>query len=394
MDQAISSSSSNNKTPSVRPRGADMMLPHGGLPESFPMYLAQLIEKTGGPTGPIGLQFVSRPEMEREYYSAGMKDPLLEDEHEVAPGLVYKYITSDKRSDKQKHFFYGRALWTITRNCAAYCRFCTRGREVGIVAGKQGVSDAALANTPHLTMEQIDQTIAFIEKEENLNEIILSGGDPLTVSPKILHYVLGKLGDLQRRGKLSIVRIGSRAPIHNPMIIRDAQIEAIKQLRNPRMMIHINHPAELTEQSIAVLNRFRSECLGVVMGQSVLLHGVNDDVDTLYQLFMKQAENGIVPYYVYQNDAVYWAKHFTVNLKDAIKMWQELRPMLSGVAATARLVIDVANGYGKIPVPEGNAWNVDYDKGFRDFHGNHFTLDYDKAEAKKPKKSKMNGLLN
>jgi lysine 2,3-aminomutase len=395
MQQAIPTSSSKIKsTPSVRPRGAEMMLPHGGLPESFPMYLAQLIEETGGPTGPIGLQFVSRPDMERKYYSTGMKDPLIEDEHEVAPGLVYKYTTRDKRPGKKsKHFFYGRALWTITRNCAAYCRFCTRGREVGIIAGNKGVSDAALANTPHLTIEQIDETLAFIENEPNLNEIILSGGDPLTVSPKILHYVLGKLGDLQRKGKLSIVRIGTRAPIHNPIIIRDPQIEAIKQLRNPRMMIHINHPSELTEQSIAVLNRFRGECLGVVMSQTVLLKGVNDDVDTLYQLFMKCAENGIVPYYVFQNDAVYWAKHFTVPLKRAIKMWQELRPMLSGVAATARFVIDVANGYGKIPVPEGGAWNVDYDQGFKDFHGTKFKLDYAQAPAK-TKKSRMNGLLN
>lgn len=377
--------------PSVRPRGGSMMLPHGGLPELFPAYLANLIEQTGGPDGPIGLQFVSRPEMEREYYSEGMKDPLLEDEHEVAPGLVYKYTTSDLRPKKQKHFFYGRALWTITRNCAAYCRFCTRGREVGIASGNKGVSGAALANTPHLTIEQIDETLAFIEKEPNLNEIVLSGGDPLTVSPKILHYVLGKLGELQKKGKLSIVRIGSRAPIHNPAIIRQPQLDAIKQLRNPRMMIHINHPAELTEQSIDVLNKFRGECLGVVMCQTVLLKGVNDDVDTLYQLFMKCAENGIVPYYVFQNDAVYWAKHFTVPLKKAMKMWQELRPMLSGVAATARLVIDVANGYGKIPVPEGGAWEVEYEKGFKDFHGKHFSLDY--AEAK-PKKKKLGKMMN
>ncbi len=374
MNQAVSHPKVSSQ---LRPRGAQMKLPHGGLPEMFSPYLAQLIEKTGGPNGPIGLQFVSRPELERAALQIGMKDPLHEDEHEVAPGLVYKYVSSGKlHGKKAKHFFYGRALWTITRNCAAYCRFCTRGREVGIAADTSGASTAALANTPHLTMQQIDEALRFIEAEPNLNEIVLSGGDPLTVSPKILHYVLGKLGELQRKGKLSIVRIGSRAPVHNPVIIRDAQIEAIKQLRNPRMMIHINHPAELTEQTVAVLDRFRRECLGVVMSQTVLLKGVNDDVDTLYQLFMKATENGVVPYYVFQNDAVYWAKHFTVPLKRAIEIWQELRPMLSGVAATARLVIDVANGYGKIPVPEGNAWNVDYDKGFNDFRGNHFGLDY------------------
>lgn len=363
----------NNAT-IIRPRGSETMLPHGGLPEIFPPYLTELIINTGGVDGPIGRQFVAQPDKERKYYQEGMKDPLLEDEHEVAPGLVYKY-TSNKKKDAKK-FHYGRALWTITRHCAAYCRFCTRGREVGVSNGSSGVSNAALAHAPHLLMPQINETLAFIEKEEGLNEIILSGGDPLTVNPQILSYVLGKLGELQQKKKLSIVRIGTRTPVHNPRIIRDAHIEAIKQLRNPRMMVHINHPYELTEETLRVLKRFRTEADGVVMSQTVLLAGVNDSVDVLYTLFQTLAAEGVIPYYVYQNDAVYWAKHFTVPLKKAIKMWQELRPKLSGVAATARFVIDVANGYGKIPVPEGGAWTVDYEKGFNDFQKNHFTLDY------------------
>ncbi|MEK7085469.1 MAG: lysine 2,3-aminomutase, partial [Patescibacteria group bacterium] len=82
---------------------------------------------------------------------------------------------------------------------------------------------------------------------------------------------------------------------------------------------------------------------------------------------------GIRPYYVFQNDPVYWAKHFTVPIKDAIKIWGNLRARLSGVAATARFVIDVPYGYGKIPIPEGNAWNVDYDQ-FFDFKGTKHKL--------------------
>lgn len=368
----------------LRPRGSANMLPHGGLPEVFPPYLSDLITKTGGPTGPIGLQFVSRPNLERKYFAAGLKDPLMEDHHEVAPGLVYKYrANAKKRGKNRKNEFYGRALWTVTRQCAAYCRFCTRGREVGISAGKTGVSNAALSHTPQLLMDQIEKTLEFIEKQKGLNEIILSGGDPLTINPKTLHYILGRLGNLQRKGKLSIVRLGTRVPVHNPLIPRDEHFAAIAQLRNPRIMVHINHPYELTPQTLGVLERFRKECLAVVMSQSVLLTGVNDNVATLYQLFSKLAENGVVPYYVFQNDAVYWAQHFTVPIRRAIKMWQELRPMLSGVAATARFVIDVANGYGKIAVPEGDGWVVDYDKGFRDFLGHKFTLNYAKETLKK-----------
>ncbi len=365
MSTIITSTAESEKD-ILRPRGTRVMLPHGGLPEVYPPYLADLIARTGGPDGPIGRQFISQPEKERKHVGDGMSDPFFEDQHEVAPGLIYK--------------FEGRALWTITRYCAAYCRFCMRGREVGMSAGIERKSNAALAHTPHLLMDQIDETLSFIEKQPGLNEIILSGGDPLTVNPKTLHYILGKLGTLQQTGKLQIVRIGTRVPVHNPFILRQDHYEAIKQLRNPRMMVHINHPLELTPQTLNVLEKFRRECGGIVMSQTVLLRGVNDSVEVLYELFTKLTAEGVVPYYVFQNDAVYWAKHFTVPLPKAIKLWQKLRPMLSGVAATARFTIDVAKGYGKIPLPEGDAWEVDYSKGFKDFHGKRFSMNYAKGK--------------
>lgn len=359
----------------LRPRGTTVMLPHGGLPEIFPPYLADLIAKTGGPTGPIGLQFVARPNLEKRFSKSGMKDPLIEDEHEVAPGLVYKYTSNISSKKKTRDVAYwGRALWTITRHCAAYCRFCTRGREVGIQAGQEGGSDAALAHTPHLLMDQINETLQYIKKEKGINEIILSGGDPLTVHPTILHYVLEKLSELQKSGRLAIVRIGTRTPVHNPLLLRDAHFRAISQLRNPRLMLHVNHYLELTPQTLEVIQRLRRESGAVVMSQSVLLKGVNDDVETLYLLFTKLASEGVVPYYVFQNDPVYWAKHFTVPIKKAMHMWQKLRPMLSGVAATARFVIDTPKGYGKVAVPEGAGWDVNWDSGYRDFHGHTFSL--------------------
>lgn len=359
----------------LRPRGTKMMLPHGGLPEIFPPYLTDLIARTGGPLGPIGLQFVSRPELERRYFKSGAKDPLMEDHHEVAPGLVYKYTNNTSKGHKKRNFSYqGRALWTITRHCAAYCRFCTRGREVGIPANQETLSTAALAHTPHLLMDQINQTLEFIEKETGINEIILSGGDPMTVNPATLEYVLGHLGALQKKGRLAIVRIGTRTPVHNPFLLRDDHFRSVSQLRSPRMMIHINHPFELTDQTLTVLDRFRKECGAVVMSQTVLLKGVNDDVETLYLLFTKLASHGVVPYYVFQNDPVYWSRHFTVPIHRAIALWQKLRPILSGVAATARFVIDTPNGYGKVPVPEGAGWEVNWKRGYRDFHGTWFPL--------------------
>ncbi len=356
----------------ITARGTEVMLPHGGLPEVIPPYLQKLIMETGGPDGPIGLQFVARPDLEISQYQPSERDPLLEDLNEVAPGLVYKYRAG---VDSEGHSYVGRALFTITRNCASYCRYCTRGREVGIPAGQESDLGGALSHTAHLSKEQINQALEFIQNEQGLNEIILSGGDPLTVRPEVLGYVCYKLGELQKSGKLSIVRMGTRVPIHNPGMIKDVQIEALKFLRNPRFMIHANHPAELTPQALEVLQRLKREVGGTIMSQTVLLKGVNDNVDVLYGLFTKWAEEGFVPYYVFQNDAVSWAKHFTVPISEAISLWQKLRPRLSGVAATARFVIDVEGGYGKVALPEAGAWKVDWENGFTDFKGNHFTLD-------------------
>lgn len=355
----------------IKPRGTEVMLPHGGLPEVIPNYLQKLIAETGGAKGPLGLQFSAQPDLEKLNFKGEATDSLDEDEYETesAPGLVYKY---KDQTDEYGMIHPGRALWTITRNCAAYCRFCTRGREVGIPAGIDGLGKSALAHTPHLSDEQIEQTLEFIRNQKNLNEIILSGGDPLTIKPEKLNYVLGKLREMQDNGKLDIVRIGTRVPIHNPIALRDEHFEAISKLYKPYMMIHINHPAEVTKEALFVLDRFRRQCDATVMSQTVLLKGVNDSVQTLATLFNKLAKEGIRPYYVYQNDPVYWAKHLTVPIEETRKIVEELRPKLSGVAATVRFVIDTPGGSGKIAIPEGNAFEVDYSKGYRDYKGNKF----------------------
>lgn len=336
--------------PELKPRGMEAALPHRGLPEVIPPYLQKLIMETGGPTGPIGIQFVARTEEEAKYFEGIVSDPLNEDEHLVpgAPGLVYKYP--------------GRALWTVTFKCAAYCRFCTRGREVGIPENQS------------LSKYQIDQTLEYIRNTPGLREIILSGGDPLAMDPKKLDYILTNLGQMQADKTLKYVRIGTRLPIHNPPAIKQVHYDAISKLYIPRMMIHINHPAELTSDALEIIEKLRHNCDAEIYSQTVLLKGVNDNEETLKALFGKMTENAIHPYYVYQNDPVYWAKHFTVPIREAIDLWQKVRPPISGIEATARFSIDVPGGYGKIPVPEGDAWDVNYDAGFRDFKGKRFTL--------------------
>lgn len=323
----------------LAPRGLKVALPNKALPEVFPQYLARLIEQTGGRDGPIGLQFVAQSELEKKSLRE-KSDPLDEEGHRIpeAPDLVCKYQE--------------RALWTITYSCGAYCRFCTRGREVGIPQ-----------NT--ISKKKIDLTLNYIEQSLNLREIILSGGDPLTINPEVLKYILGRLGQMQKKDTLDFVRIGTRLPIHNPLAIKDSHFSAVTMLTNPRLMIHINHPAELTEESIAVLDRFRRQSNAIILSQSVLLQGVNDNEETLLALFKKMAKYGIQPYYLFQNDPVPWAQHFTVPFERAVKIWLNLRPRLSGIADTANLVIDTPGGYGKIVVPKSE-WDHDLEN-FIDF---------------------------
>lgn len=349
----------------LKPRGLAMSLPHGGLPEAISPYMVQLIRRTGGIDGPLGMQFVARPDKERRF-SKKFMDPLNEDHHEIAPGVVYKY--RGKLNKDGSVAYYGRVLWTVTRLCATYCRFCTRGREVGLPPHIKTESSATIANKFFLSDEEIDQVIQFLKDHKEVNEVILSGGDPLTASQAYLNKIIPRLAELQSEGHLDIVRIGSRLPVHNPLAISDFHYELLAQLKNPYLMLHVNHPFELTEETLHVLKNFRRISLASVLSQTVFLKGVNDSVEVLYELFTTLAREGIRPYYLFQNDPVYWAQHFTVPIKRAVKIWSKLRPKLSGVAATARFVVDVPFGYGKVPFPEGGAWDSDLSH-FYDFKG-------------------------
>jgi len=347
-----------------------MSLPHGALPELISPHLKKLIEETGGIDGPIGKQFIANEKLESKYFKKGVRDPLIEDEFEVAPGLVYKYQGKLKEDEV---LYYGRALWTICRFCSSYCRFCTRGREVGLPATVSLNKGGAIAKSPYLNDKQIDEVFDFIKKRKELIEIIVSGGDPLVTPKDYLEKIIIGLANLQKNGFLRIIRVGTRVPISNPSLIKDWHYQLLAKIKNPYLMVHINHPKEITSETINVLNNFRKMALATVMSQTVLLKGVNDNEKILSELFLKLTEEGIRPYYVFQNDPVYWAKHFTVPIKKAIKIWQNLRPKLSGIVATARFVIDVPFGFGKIPIPEGRAWEVNY-KFYRDFKGNKHPL--------------------
>lgn len=341
-----------NNQKKITPRGTKMLLPHGGLPEVITPHLLKLIEETGGKDGPIGKQFIARPELEQKNYKKNLLDPLNEDKYEIAPGLIYKFRGKiDKNGKVTKN---GRALWTITRFCASFCRFCTRGREVGLPPNIKPETNGLIANKILLSDEDINQVLETLKKRKAINEVILSGGDPLTTPQTYLTKIVTSLAAMQKNNELDIIRIGTRLPIHNPNAIQEWHYKLLSEIKNPYILVHINHPAELTKETLDVLYNFRKTSLATILSQTVLLKGVNDSVEILQELFEKMAKEGIRPYYLHQNDPVYWSKHFTVSLKRATQIWQKLRPRLSGVAATAKFVIDTPSNYCKTTIPDEN----------------------------------------
>ncbi len=344
------------------------MDPKKSLPEVISPHLLKLIASTGGSDGPIGRQFIARTVEEHADQESGLADPYKEDSYEVAPGLVYKFrgkLNCDGTVD-----YYGRGLWTISRYCASYCRFCMRGREVGLPSHVKLKSSSALANKSHLSDSDIQQVFEYIALHPELNEIIVSGGDPFVNTKQYLTRIIDGLVDLQQCGFVDIIRIGTRLPVHNPQLFKQWHFDLVRKIRNPYIMLHVNHPAELTAETMAVLLQLRQSG-ATIMSQTVLLKGVNDEVRTLQLLFNTLAKEGIRPYYLFQNDPVYWAKHYTVTFVHAVNLWRQLRPRLSGVAATAKFIVEPAGGLGKIPVPEGG-WDVEYGS-YRDFLGEEYT---------------------
>jgi len=338
------------------------------LPEVVSGYLRDLIKKTGGVDGPIGKQFIMQ---KSQFLNQGMDDddPLDEEEHEVAPGLVYKYRgVIDKNGTI---LTYGRVLWMVTRICASYCRFCTRGREILPITKNNSLNSC---QKPLLSDSDIKKAILYLRNHKEINEVIISGGDPLITPKDYLTKIINELTSLQKKNQIQIIRIGTRLPIVNPCAIQQWHYDLIKTIVNPYIMVHINHPTELTKETSLVWEQFRKQCNATIMSQTVLLKDINDNPQTLIDLFNLMVSKAIRPYYVYQCDPVPWAKRFIVPPEKVVKLWKQVRPRLSGLAATARLVIDVPHGYGKIPLPEGGAWKADY-KIFRDFKKKKFIFE-------------------
>jgi len=234
--------------------------------------------------------------------------------------------------------------------CASYCRFCTRQRSVSDI--KKG----------EIKEKDLNEMVKYLKKHPEVKEVILSGGDPLVV-PEILKKALKVFSSLPQ---IKIIRIGTRVPVSDPDLVTKDLLAAFKEVRPPLyLMIHFEHPAEITPQTVRAIEKLR-KAGAILFSQSVFLKGVNDKVEVLEELFSRLVEIGVKPYYLFRCDPVEGSESFWVEPEKEIEIASELRKRLSGLAYPV-YVIDAPSGSGKIPVPL-NFWQFNLSN-YQDFLG-------------------------
>lgn len=269
------------------------------------------------PNCPIRRQVIPRIEetWEADYE---MSDPCGEDSHMPVPGLVHRYPD--------------RVLFLVTDRCAAYCRYCTRSRVVS-GAGEQGLDT------------DYEQAFRYLEEHTEVRDVLLSGGDPLLFSDAKLEKILSRLRKIEH---IEFLRIGSRVPIFLPQRITPELCAMLQKYHPLFLSVHANHPKELTIEVKEGLERLANH--GIPLGnQSVLIRGVNDDLETMKTLVHKLLMCRVRPYYLYQMDLIKGSAHLQASVAKGIEIIEGLRGHTTGYAVP-QFVIDAPGGGGKVPV--------------------------------------------
>ena len=289
-------------------------------PMAISPYYLSLVEEPS-PEDPIYRQCV--PQLEELAPSQfGVPDPLHEQQHSPTPGLVHRYPD--------------RALSVVSSICPMYCRHCTRKRMAGV-------------KETFLSPDALAQQVEYLRAHPEIDDVIVSGGDPLAMSTSRLEKILKGLRSVP---SVQVIRIGTRAPVTLPMRITDELCSAIAKHHPVWICTHFNHPREVTEDAAAACDKLLRAGMPV-LNQTVLLRGVNDDADTLKKLFKSLIAIRVRPYYLFQCDLVQGVEHFRTPLAFGIEIMDRLRGHISGLACP-QFVVDAPDGAGKIPVAPNN----------------------------------------
>lgn len=245
-------------------------------------------------------------------------DPLGEDHDTVVPGLVHRYPD--------------RVLFLTTGTCSTYCRYCTRSRLVGNPGGEY-----------QFNIRNWDRAIEYLESHTEVRDVLLSGGDPLTIGDDKLDYLLGRLRAIRH---IEFLRIGTKIPSVLPQRITRALVAMLKKHHPLWMSVHFTHPRELTPEVTEATARLADA--GIPLGsQTVLLKGINDDGEVMKRLMHGLLMRRVKPYYLYQCDPIKGSGHFRTPVAKGIEIIRALRGHTTGYAAPM-FVIDAPGGGGKI----------------------------------------------
>jgi lysine 2,3-aminomutase len=304
-------------------------------------------ELVAAPDDPIGRQFIPDP---AELVTAAHEtpDPIADDALSPIKGVVQRYPD--------------RALLKPLLVCPVYCRFCFRREHVGPDGGV--LTDAELA-----------AAYEWIRAHPQIREIILTGGDPLMLSPRRLGRVVASLSAIPH---IEILRVHTRVPVADPKRLTRELAASLRTDKAMWLVVHANHAREFTAAACVALNHVQAEAIPV-LGQSVLLRGVNDSVQALEELFRAMLRLRVKPYYLHQLDAAPGTARFHVPIAEGQRLLAALRGRVSGLAWPT-YVLDIPGGYGKVPLNPGY---LDPDDHVRDPWGGRHELGPQPSEAER-----------
>ncbi len=300
----------------------------GSLPVGITPYYASLLDRND-PSQPLRRTVV--PVLGEYDVSRGENDdPLGEDSHSPVPGLVHRYPD--------------RVLLLVTNFCSVYCRYCTRARMVGSV-GERSVKKS-----------DIEAALGYIEQTPAVRDVLISGGDPLSLDDDRLEYILKRLRKIPH---VEFVRIGSKQPVVQPMRITPTLTRILKRYHPLWMSLHFTHVDEITPEVAEACGRLADA--GIPLGsQTVLLKDVNDNVPAMTALMQGLLRIRVKPYYLYQCDPISGSAHFRTPVAKGVELIRGLRGHTTGYAVPT-FVVDAPNGGGKIPVAPD--YTAGYDNG-------------------------------
>lgn len=281
------------------------------------------------PEGGVARQFIPTAD-EGVVASDELGDPIGDKAHSPVKGIVHRYPD--------------RVLLKPLHACAVYCRFCFRREQVG--PGQEALSEAELS-----------AALDYVRNHSEIWEVILSGGDPLILSSRRLSQLRSRLEAIEHLG---VIRVHTRVPVVDPQRVTDPLISALRRSKPTYIVIHSNHPDEFTKSARSACARL-ADAGFPLLGQSVLLRGVNNDLGTLTRLLRTFVENRIKPYYLHHGDLARGTGHFRTTIAEGQSLVGALRGSSSGLCQP-NYILDIPGGYGKVPI--GPSYLVERADGF------------------------------